>query len=117
MLCYPSWEIHGEQPPFAGERHCAFVQFPLFSQFEHWQFTSGFIPYSPGRLRQKTLAFGVVWMPPDSKVQRYRRRAAELREMAAGAKSLDVQNELLVIAQQYDRLADDVERAAHDRKT
>jgi hypothetical protein len=49
-------------------------------------------------------------MPADSKVQRYRRRAAELRDMAAAAKSLDAQNELLVIAQQYDRLADDLER-------
>jgi hypothetical protein len=54
-------------------------------------------------------------MPSNAKVQRYRQRATELRDMAAAAKTLEAQNELLVIAQQYDRLADDVERIDKDR--
>ena len=54
-------------------------------------------------------------MSSNTKAQRYRRRATEFREMAAAAKTLDAQNELLVIAQQYDRLADDVEQVADDR--
>jgi len=56
-------------------------------------------------------------MPSNAKVQRYRRRATELRDMAAAAKTLDAQNELLVIAQQYDRLADDVERSDQDHSS
>ena len=47
-------------------------------------------------------------MPPETKTQRYRRRADELRDMARAAKDSGVQNEMLVLAQQYDKLADDV---------
>ena len=47
-------------------------------------------------------------MPPETKVQRYRRRGEELRAMARSATDRGVQNELLVLAQQYDKLADDV---------
>jgi hypothetical protein len=50
-------------------------------------------------------------MPPgDSKVLRYRKRAAELREIAANLKDETAQRELGMVATQYAKLADDIER-------
>lgn len=48
--------------------------------------------------------------PPETNAERYLRRAADLRAMAAHASSENVQRELLVVAQQYEKLADDVRR-------
>ena len=42
---------------------------------------------------------------PDSSSLRYRRRAEELRGMATEAPNATVQNELLMIAQKYEKLA------------
>ena len=48
--------------------------------------------------------------PPETNAERYLRRARALREMARSATSEEVQRELVVVAQQYERLADDVRR-------
>lgn len=48
--------------------------------------------------------------PPETNAERYLRRAANLREMAKKASSENVGRELLVVAQQYEKLADDVRR-------
>lgn len=50
---------------------------------------------------------------PDSSVDRYRRRAQDLRAIAKASKNAETQRELLVLAQQYEKLADDVRR--HER--
>jgi len=47
---------------------------------------------------------------PDSSADRYRRRAEDLRAMAKASKNADTQREFLVLAQQYEKLADDVKR-------
>jgi len=48
--------------------------------------------------------------PPQSRIERYRERAKELREMAAKAKSPDTGDELLTLARQYEKLASDLSR-------
>jgi len=50
-------------------------------------------------------------VPPLDETQRFRDRAADMRAMAKKARNAQTKEELLVIAQQYDKLADDVERA------
>ena len=47
---------------------------------------------------------------PSSRRGRYLEHAADLRAMAEAARDPDVKAELLVLAQQYDKLADDVGR-------
>jgi hypothetical protein len=49
---------------------------------------------------------------PESPAALYRRRAKELRQMAAGAKSPGTHNELVRLATQYEKLAED----AHGRQ-
>ncbi len=49
--------------------------------------------------------------PPKSSRDRYIERAMELRAMAHAAKDSNVKAELLVLAQQYDKLATDLRRA------
>lgn len=46
---------------------------------------------------------------PQSHAERYRKRAADLRAMAAKAEQPAVREELEVMARQYDRLADNVQ--------
>jgi hypothetical protein len=53
--------------------------------------------------------------PPKSRVERYLERAQELRDMARNAKDTNVRAELLVLAQQYDKLADDVRKSERSR--
>ena len=48
--------------------------------------------------------------PPQSRIDRYRERAKELREMARAAKSPEVEGELLTLARQYEKLASDLAR-------
>jgi hypothetical protein len=48
--------------------------------------------------------------PPDTTAERYLKRAADLRAMARQAQIEEVQRELLVVAQQYEKLASDVRR-------
>jgi hypothetical protein len=48
--------------------------------------------------------------PPDTSAERYRRRAAELREMAEATKDAELRREIALIARQYDKLADDVSK-------
>ena len=48
--------------------------------------------------------------PPETNAERYLKRAADLRAMADAAASENVRRELLVVAQQYEKLADDVLR-------
>ena len=52
--------------------------------------------------------------PPETNAERYLRRAEALRAMAKQAKLEEVKRELLVVAQQYEKLAADVHR--FDRK-
>lgn len=52
---------------------------------------------------------------PDSQVERYRKRAADLRAMAEKATNRDARRELQVMARQYDKLASMRQRA--DTKT
>ena len=52
--------------------------------------------------------------PPDTNAERYLRHAEALRAMAQQATLEDVQRELMVLAQQYEKLAADVHRL--DRK-
>ncbi len=47
---------------------------------------------------------------PAAPATRYRKLAEELREMAAKATSPGTQNELLTLAAQYEKLADDAGR-------
>jgi hypothetical protein len=47
---------------------------------------------------------------PEAPANRYRNRADELRAMARAAQSDGVQRELLLVAQQYENLAEDVGR-------
>jgi hypothetical protein len=47
---------------------------------------------------------------PETNTERYLRRARALREMAKNASSEEVQRELMVVAQQYEKLAEDVRR-------
>jgi|GraSoi2013_100cm_1033763.scaffolds.fasta_scaffold64213_1 hypothetical protein len=49
-------------------------------------------------------------IPRESRAERYRRRAKELRAKAKAVKTAGVQRELLVIARQYERLAEEVKR-------
>lgn len=42
---------------------------------------------------------------PDSQVERYRKRAADLRAMAEKATNRDARRELQMMARQYDKLA------------
>jgi hypothetical protein len=53
---------------------------------------------------------------PETNAERYLRRAADLREMAKRASSENIERELLVVAQQYERLAQDI-RSLHRRRT
>ncbi len=53
--------------------------------------------------------------PPETNAERYLRRAAALREMAGKASSDNIQRELLVVAQQYEKLAEDVRRMERKR--
>lgn len=53
--------------------------------------------------------------PPETNAERYLRRADALRAMAKEAKVEEVQRELLVVAQQYEKLAADVHRLARKR--
>jgi len=48
--------------------------------------------------------------PPQTRIERYRERAKELREMAAAAKSPEAEDELLTLARQYEKLASDLAR-------
>ncbi len=52
----------------------------------------------------------------ETNTERYLRRARALREMAKNASSEDVQRELLVVAQQYEKLAHDVRRIDRARR-
>ena len=54
-------------------------------------------------------------MPPVDEAQRFRDRAKDMRDMAKKARSERVKEELLVIAQQYDKLADERERMDRQR--
>ena len=53
--------------------------------------------------------------PPETNAERYLRRARALREMARNASSEEVQRELVVVAQQYEKLAEDVRRLERKR--
>ena len=47
---------------------------------------------------------------PQTPAERYRKRAVELRRMAEQAKTDEAKIELLVLAQQYEKLAIDLKR-------
>lgn len=49
-------------------------------------------------------------MPPESKVERYRKRAQELRQIATDLTNETARPELDLVAKQYDKLANDIER-------
>ena len=55
--------------------------------------------------------------PPETNAERYLKRARALREMAGNASSAEVQRELIVVAQQYEKLADDVRRMDRERRS
>ena len=55
--------------------------------------------------------------PPKSYRDRYVMHAAKLRAMAEAAQSDDIKQEFLVLAQQYETLADDVTWARHQPRT
>jgi hypothetical protein len=46
--------------------------------------------------------------PPETSTDRYRRHAKELRAMAKQVTSEETRREMLIIAKQYEKLADDV---------
>lgn len=54
--------------------------------------------------------------PPETNVERYLRRAEALRAMAKQAQVEEVQRELLIVAQQYEKLAADVHRLSRTRR-
>lgn len=54
--------------------------------------------------------------PPETNAERYLKRARALREMASKASSEEVQRELIVVAQQYEKLAEDVRRLDRHRR-
>jgi len=49
-------------------------------------------------------------MPSASKAARYRKRSEELRQVADNLNDPAAQRELLLVARQYEKLADDIER-------
>lgn len=48
--------------------------------------------------------------PPETSAERYRRRAEELRQLAQAAQNPETRQEMMLIARQYDQLAEDVDR-------
>jgi hypothetical protein len=45
---------------------------------------------------------------PETKIRRYRERAEELRQLAQSAKTPETQRELLILAAQWEALADEI---------
>ncbi len=57
----------------------------------------------------------VQTQPPETSADRYRRRAKELRTLAGAAGREETRRELGVIAAQYDKLAEDLDRSERKR--
>ena len=57
----------------------------------------------------------VQTQPPETSADRYRRRAKELRTLANAAGRAETRRELGVIAAQYDKLAEDLDKGKRRR--